>query len=589
MKKIFLITVLLLACIVTNAGKQITKDGVQYNVLTSTTATASLTVQAKGDVAILERIRIGNVYYNVTQINSAYFKSNSRITSVVLPNTITTIGDRAFAGCTKLQKIVFPIGAYTIGKDAFTECYNITDIQGNTVPYSAAKNNLDKSTTSNEFNGSIPKFYTYAKDKLTRQMEEWQMKKAYETVEQYKARVTEEKRLLRMKEFEKELQEEYAALFAPKTISTMVGGYDSEYEVFTILTTFGNVYAKVPKADARSFRQNYNSVVVTPHFGVQGDTLSILSCNFQYKGKTYANAESYEENGSLDYQFDLPPLDIEEAIAAEEKQKPVRKTLDLSIDKEIPLNKTDNDKMFVLVIGNENYKRIADVPYANNDAKVFAEYCQKTLGVPKKNIDIYKDASINDMRHAVQVLSNRLKAFNGEAKALVYYSGHGYPDEATRMPYLMPIDGFASDVSNTGYSLNDMYDELAEAPSQLTLLLIDACFSGTTRQGDMAVNAKSIAVAARSIVPTGNMMVFSASQDTETAYVDEEHGHGRFTYYLLKHLHNTKGDTTLGGLVDFVTDQVGKASVINNDGKTQTPTPNPSFRLGENWKSMKLR
>ena len=134
-----------------------------------------------------------------------------------------------------------------------------------------------------------------------------------------------------------------------------------------------------------------------------------------------------------------------------------------------------------------------------------------------------------------------------------------------------------------------MYDELAEAPSQLTLLLIDACFSGTTRQGDMAVNAKSIAVAARSIVPTGNMMVFSASQDTETAYVDEEHGHGRFTYYLLKHLHNTKGDTTLGGLVDFVTDQVGKASVINNDGKTQTPTPNPSFRLGENWKSMKLR
>ena len=153
----------------------------------------------------------------------------------------------------------------------------------------------------------------------------------------------------------------------------------------------------------------------------------------------------------------------------------------------------------------------------------------------------------------------------------------------------MPIDGFASDISNTGYNLNEIYDELAEAPSQLTLLLLDACFSGTTRNGDMAVNAKGVARAARSIVPTGNMMVFSASQGIETAYVDEEHGHGRFTYYLLKHLHDTKGDTTLGGLVQFVTDQVRQASVIDNGGKTQTPTPNPSFSLGDSWKSMRLR
>ncbi len=88
---------------------------------------------------------------------------------------------------------------------------------------------------------------------------------------------------------------------------------------------------------------------------------------------------------------------------------------------------------------------------------------------------------------------------------------------------------------------------------------------------------------------TGNVLVFSASQGTETAFVDEEHAHGRFTYFLLKHLRATKGDTTIGSMVEYVKDQVMKASVMQNDGKVQTPTPNASFGLGDKWKEMKLK
>lgn len=134
-----------------------------------------------------------------------------------------------------------------------------------------------------------------------------------------------------------------------------------------------------------------------------------------------------------------------------------------------------------------------------------------------------------------------------------------------------------------------MYDELAAAPSQMTLFLLDACFSGTQRDGDMVLAAKGVALAARNTVPTGNVLVFSASQGTETAFVDEEHAHGRFTYFLLKHLRETKGDTTIGSMVEYVKDQVMKASVMQNDGKVQTPTPNASFGLGDKWKEMKLK
>lgn len=591
MKKMILLIMVVLMVFSPSFASNKIKNFVKYETLDRKTAKASLTAYCSGDVEILKTIKIGGNIYTVVEIGAPDFKKNRIIKSVSIPATVTKIGAYAFRGCTNLRKIVLPDGSYSVEQNSFQDCNNIVEVLGNTIPFINAVDEMrDKLLTHIEGRGKQPGFSVYAKEKLKERMELWQTKKEYETVEQYKARVTEEKRLQRMNDFKNELKEEYASIYAPKSISTQLGIYDSEYGVYTIRTnSYGNVYAKVPKADANNFRQNYNQVQTNPHFGVRGDTLAIISCDFILGNKIYASAKNYEGSDGLEYNFDLPPLDIDQAIAAEIKNKPVRKTIDRSIDQNIPLTKTDNSKTFVLIIGNEKYKRIAEVPFANNDAKVFAEYCQKTLGIPQKNIDVYKDASVGDMRHAVQVLTNRLKAFNGEARAIIYYSGHGYPDEATRMPYLMPIDGFASDISNTGYNLNDIYDELAEAPSQLTLFLLDACFSGTTRNGDMAVNAKGIAIAARNTVPMGNIMVFSASQGTETAYVDEEHGHGRFTYYLLKHLRESKGDTTLGSLVDEVTKGVNQASVIQNDGKTQTPTPNPSFKLGENWKGMKLR
>ena len=170
--------------------------------------------------------------------------------------------------------------------------------------------------------------------------------------------------------------------------------------------------------------------------------------------------------------------------------------VDNSIDKNIPRTKKQNEKTFALIIGNEQYKRVATVPFAGNDAKVFAEYCKKTLGLPANNVKLYLNASLNDMRHAVTALVNTLKAYDGEAQAIVYYAGHGLPDEQSRLPYLLPTDGFATDVKS-GYNLSDLYDELASAPSQMTVVLLDACFSGAQREGDMLASARGVAIKPR--------------------------------------------------------------------------------------------
>lgn len=573
------------------AGKRLTIKGVQYETAADNTATATMTVQAKGEVVILESVTMGKQRYLVTQIEEASFRKNSNVTAVLLPKSIKVIKTGAFSGCSKLEKLILPTGMYAIEKDAFAGCNSITTVEGNVSPFVAYKKTSgDQQLGIALEKPVVPKFSVMAKDQLEQRMTLWQAKKDYETVEQYKQRVTEENRQKRWDEYINELKQEYIALYAPHSLSTtLVGSYDPEYSVFTVQTMFfGNIFAQVPKADAAKFRQNYNKVEVLPKFAVQGDTLGIESCQFKLGDKVYDNVTNYANSGGFNPIIVLPPLDIDLAITEDNPTKPAPVEIDNAVDKNIPKSKQQNDKTFALIIGNEKYKRVASVPFANNDAKIFAEYCQKTLGLPANNVKLYQNAGLNDMRHAVEALVNTLKAYDGEAKAIVYYAGHGIPDESSRMPYLLPADGFATDIKS-GYNLADLYEKLASAPSQMTMVLLDACFSGAKREGDMLADARAIALEVRSTMPTGNLLVFSASQGNETAYSDKRHGHGMFTYYLLKHLQETEGNTTVSNLTDYVISNVKRNSVLENEGKMQTPTIIPSSSLMSSWQDLKLK
>ena len=533
MKNLYLILLLLFTLSLNIYAKRQTINGVQYEVGIGTT-TATLTIQAKGDVTILETIAVGNKNYLVVQVNEAYFKKNENIKSIVLPKSIRVIKSGAFRGCSELVRLSFPMGFYSIEKGAFTGCDKLRDIDGNVGPYIEYKKSMgDKDALSQVKKPQTPNFSTYAENILRTRMQLWQTKKNYETVEQYKSRVTEENRRKRLHDFEEDLKKEYVALYKPKNISTSLTTYDSEYGVFTIPTVFyGELYASVPKEDANEFRANYSKVEVLPEFGVMNDTLAIVSCKFKLNDKTYSSTTNYAGQGGTDYLFELPPLDINLAVVEEQKKSAI---IDNAVDKNIPQTKQDNELTFALVIGNENYEHEQSVPFAGNDAKIFAEYCKKTLGLPNNNVTLLQDAGLNRMRHDVLALVNTLKAYDGEAKAIIFYAGHGVPDEGNRTPYLLPTDGFATE-SKSGYSLTEFYDELSSAPSQMTMVFLDACFSGSKRDGKMLAEARGVAIKPRNTIPDGNMLVFSASQGNETAYSDRKHGHGMFTYWLLKHL-----------------------------------------------------
>lgn len=255
------------------------------------------------------------------------------------------------------------------------------------------------------------------------------------------------------------------------------------------------------------------------------------------------------------------------------------------VDTYIAVNENEDPNTFAVIISNENYKHEAKVPFALNDGAIFKRYLMKTLGVPEQNIKYVADASLNDMNYNLAWLERVVKVKQQEARAIVYYSGHGMPDEDSKKAYLLPVDGYSTEPTS-GLSTEALYKRLGEMPSSQTLVFLDACFSGSKREGDMMKAARGVAIKAKSAPVVGNMVVFSAAQGNETAYPLKSKEHGLFTYFLLEKLQKSGGAVTLGELSDYVTKQVAETSIVVNE-KSQTPTV--SAPVGStDWRNWKM-
>lgn len=257
------------------------------------------------------------------------------------------------------------------------------------------------------------------------------------------------------------------------------------------------------------------------------------------------------------------------------------------VDNNIITNPSNNRNTFAVIIGNEKYKNEVDVPFANNDSRIFYQYVDKTLGVPAEQIRLVENAGYNDIRMAVNWLVKAMQVCRGKGKAIVYYAGHGIPNESDMSSYLLPVDGIGND-PGSAYSLKELYDRLGSVEAQSVTVFLDACFCGSKREEGMLTSARGIALKVKQSSPQGNMIIFSAAQGDETAYPYEEKQHGLFTYYLLKKLQETKGNVTLGSLSDYLTEEVSRQSFVKNN-KIQSPTVNVSTPLKNNWRNMRLR
>lgn len=312
------------------------------------------------------------------------------------------------------------------------------------------------------------------------------------------------------------------------------------------------------------------------------------------KQYTYRNTDAVNYNlAEMTYNFEPLELDIPKTFTPQPQQgqRNITKTqvtlAKSAVDTNIPTTDASNPNTFAIIFANEDYKNVASVPFAKNDGTIFQKYCLKTLGIPASNIHYVENASFNDIRIQLAWLKDVCDAFDGNASVIIYYAGHGIPDEASKSAYLLPVDGDGRYVQSA-YKIDDFYQKLGAMNAKTVTVFMDACFSGSAREDKMLASARGVAIKAKNGEPQGNMVVFSAAQGDETAYPNNDEQHGIFTYYLLKKLQETKGDVTLQELGNYITTNVRQQSIVKN-GKPQTPCVTPSTSLGTSWQSWKLK
>lgn len=437
-------------------------------------------------------------------------------------------------------------------------------------------------------------FSVYAKPYVEERINAWQKKGEFEKTSNWQARVNESTRNRKIAEFTREAEQLYIKEYASKkSLKYALGRYDADNEVYLITCDNRELLVPVPIAEAPAFKQNWESVVKTPKYFIENDGLAVAEVTFTMPGGKiyrYSNAASLQYTmAEVSYNFDPVEISVPETTApAAGRQTVNRVTVTAGksdVDVNIPQSRTTRDRTFAVIIANENYTKLSPVAYALNDGKTFGQYCRQTLGLPETNIRYYGDATYGTMLAAMSDIKKIATAYDGDIEVLFYYAGHGAPDEQQEA-YLMPVDAYGVD-SEACYSLARLYKELGGLGARRVTVFLDACFSGSTREGTMLASARGVAIKPRSASPTGNMVVFTAAQGDETALPYGTQGHGLFTYYLLKKLQESEGEVTFGELGDYLTEQVSRRSQVVNR-KSQTPAVLVSPSLGATWQTTPL-
>lgn len=446
---------------------------------------------------------------------------------------------------------------------------------------------------------SIPSYQQYAQAYVTEHLKDWMKRGEFEKTEDYEKRMSPENILKERERLSSIIADRYLTQYANQlAISELkLQPYDVDNETYAVESEFGPIYIKVPlkNQEAAIFKNMWDQVQIrNPKFFVKNDGIAIASISFLTpSGKEYA----YNASDKLQYEGDKL-VTVDKSLLEEVTKKPGPKpadtpkggthiTLKSDVDENIPKNPTNNTKTVALVIANENYSKVVEVEAARHDGEIFAKYCQETLGIPENQVLLYHDATYGELLSAINKLRNTVKALGDDTNVILYYAGHGVPDERTNDAYMMPVDADPL-VMATAYPLKTLYKELGDMGAKNVMVFMDACFSGANRGEGMLTKARGISLVPKKADPEGNMFILSAASGNETAIPYKEKNHGLFTYYLLKKLQDSKGNVSLKDLSEYVTKEVFSVSSMKLD-KPQNPTMTASGELQMKLGSTKLR
>ena len=137
-KKIALACLLLLVATIASAYS-FEYEGYYYNISSSTDLTCVITYKEFrketetyiGDIVIPETVGYNGNVYKVVGIDDYAFYNCSSLTSITIPEGVTSIGRYAFRGCSSLASVTIPEGVTSIRDYTFASCSSLASI---TIP-----------------------------------------------------------------------------------------------------------------------------------------------------------------------------------------------------------------------------------------------------------------------------------------------------------------------------------------------------------------------------------------------------------------------------------------------------------------------
>ena len=149
-------------------------------------------------------------------------------------------------------------------------------------------------------------------------------------------------------------------------------------------------------------------------------------------------------------------------------------------------------KYYALVVGISNYSdpAITQLDKPIKDAESFYNTITAKYTFEKDNVKLLRNATMAEM---VDALDYFAKAVHSSDNFLIFYAGHGVFDEAADIGFWLPSD--ARKNSKLAWFRNStLRDYLKEIKSKHTLLISDACFSGSIFKARSAFSDAPLAI-----------------------------------------------------------------------------------------------
>ena len=351
------------------------------------------------------------------------------------------------------------------------------------------------------------------------------------------------------------------------------------------------VAIKVDRQDARSFKEEFDSLKPQAIFDYDGNSVKLKDIRVPYKTQTYLaqfTDMSIDDTGvavniandvNVDKSFSSSVTVAENEVTTFDVSKLKNfNELDalLKESKQVPTDK----KKWLFVVGIEKYEYTDNIIYATRSAEMFAQTMQKTAGVPKENSIILID------NHATQAeIKTNLKRMLSRVKSgdtiYFYYNGHGVPvPTLNNEPFMLPSNSEPDYIADeTYFSLQNIYSQLSDSKAAKVVAVVDSCFSGVTDGKAVLKGVAATKIVAKKVTfNKEKMVVITAGNAHQYSNGYDKKGYRLFSFFVIKNILN--GDTNIKDLYKNSKQETYDASLEEyGNGRTQDPQIDGNIRM----------